>query len=51
MKKEVLKIRLLLLGPGSSFEDFFGPNFPKEFFGNRPHPRIDPGGGRSEMTL
>ncbi len=28
---------LPFLGPGSPFGDFFGPNLPKEFFGNKPH--------------
>jgi len=28
------------LGPGSPFRDFFGPNFPKEFFGNRPQGKL-----------
>jgi serine protease Do len=28
------------LGPGSPFGDFFGPNLPKEFFGNSPHGKM-----------
>ncbi len=28
------------LGPGSPFGDFFGPNLPKEFFGNRPQSKM-----------
>jgi len=28
------------MGPGSPFGDFFGPNLPKEFFGNKPHGKM-----------
>jgi serine protease Do len=28
------------LGPGSPFGGFFGPNLPKEFFGNNPHAKM-----------
>jgi serine protease Do len=28
------------MGPGSPFGDFFGPNPPKEFFGNQPHGKM-----------
>ena len=29
------------MGPGSPFRDFFGPNPPKQFFGNQPHGKME----------
>jgi serine protease Do len=29
------------MGPGSPFGDFFGPNLPKEFFGNQPQSKME----------
>jgi len=29
------------MGPGSPFGDFFGHNLPKEFFGNKPHGKME----------